>query len=344
MSTKEAYAKYNELIKDGSTHIAERYAKRVYDNLKSKKTTSKSRTAATKNYGSILLINRKEEDALPILEESLTLYISQYGENAEELLDPLMDLGHANVKYMGKSKGKKYYDQALEIAMLGHGQQSELYAGLLFEIAQQRLINGVTPRDRKKSLKQLKESHKIYAAVVGNDHYLTARTSYRIGEIYKVTGKKESAASYLESAAASFDKHMPNSMLAQKSHTMLVSILEDIGRTDDATEHCQAVGRIKAANKEEYDPNDITPLKIIRPRYPRSAQVRGIQGTATISLTVTSEGRTSDIKILNSKGHKDFGKESVKAAKKFRYAARSVNGEPVDTKDVLYLFRYNLSN
>ncbi len=267
-----------------------------------------------------------------------------YGPVSVEVIDLLVEIGHAKIKYFGRSRGKKHYNRAMEIIKANGGENSVAEATLLFEIAQRRMINGATRNDIRKAEKQYQTALNIYSEKLGDGHLLTAQTSYRLGELYKLTKKKDKATSYLQAAVTTFDNKIPTNKITQRTHTMLVGLLEDLGKSNEATAHCQAIGRIKAANKEDRDPNGFQPIKLSPPKYPSIAQKKGIQGDAILSLTVTKEGRTTDIKIVNVKGHKSFGRAALRAAKKFRYAARFVDGKSVDTKNVIYKFRFRFGN
>lgn len=341
---KEAYALYNKYRKMGgrSNFLAEPYAKRVYELLKNKPTSSKSRLAATFNYGSLLNLNRKEEIAEPILEESVTLYEAHYGPDHLELISPLIELGHAKIRFGKIHSDKGPYERALAIAEKNVGKDHVFYVKLSTEIIEYRLINQIRERKISTYIKRLKENRKVVEEKAGNDNFLVARINYRIGQLYELQKKNKAAKDHLALAVPIFDKTLPNDYLTRHVHASLVKLYELAGEKDKATEHCKAVGKIDSHNKDIKKGQDFLPLYVKTPVYPNAALSRNISGFANISFTVSKEGKPKDIKVLNVKGHDSFAAAATKAVKKFRYAVIHKNGKPIEHHDVIYKFTFNI--
>ena len=67
---------------------------------------------------------------------------------------------------------------------------------------------------------------------------------------------------------------------------------------------------------------DMIPIYIPEPRYPPRAQKTGKGGYAVVELTVTEIGSAADIKLVEEwPENYGFGRASVKAAEKLKYAA-----------------------
>ena len=92
---------------------------------------SKNIAGLTYNYGSALL-SRGYDSAnriQKVLSEALRLYESLYGENSLELVDLLLDLGHANNLSTNSTGVKRSsYSRALEILASNYGNSSLEYA------------------------------------------------------------------------------------------------------------------------------------------------------------------------------------------------------------------------
>jgi TonB family protein len=71
------------------------------------------------------------------------------------------------------------------------------------------------------------------------------------------------------------------------------------------------------------------------PQYPRRALERGIQGSVTVKFTVTSTGDVKDIQITESEPKEIFDRAALSAVEKYKYQPRIVNGEPVESKDIV---------
>ncbi len=84
-------------------------------------------------------------------------------------------------------------------------------------------------------------------------------------------------------------------------------------------------------------PGDAEYLPIVKvlPVYPRRAQSRGIEGYVLLEFTVTKEGRTRDIRVIKSKPKSSiFHRAAIKAAEKFKYKPRTVDGKAIEVKGV----------
>ncbi len=84
------------------------------------------------------------------------------------------------------------------------------------------------------------------------------------------------------------------------------------------------------------------PIVKVAPIYPRRAQTRGITGYCIVEYTVTSTGAIRDPRPVDCQPSGVFEKASVKAATKFKYKPRVVDGEPIEVPGVQNKFTYEL--
>lgn len=86
------------------------------------------------------------------------------------------------------------------------------------------------------------------------------------------------------------------------------------------------------------------PIVKVAPIYPRRAQSRGITGYCTVQYTVTKAGTTRDIMPVEGECQPPgyFERASVKAAAKFKYKPRVVDGEPIEVPGIQNRFTYEL--
>ena len=84
------------------------------------------------------------------------------------------------------------------------------------------------------------------------------------------------------------------------------------------------------------------PIVKVAPIYPRRAQTRGISGYCIVEYTVTKSGAISNPQAVDCVPSGVFEKASVKAAAKFKYKPRVVDGEPIEVAGVQNKFTYEL--
>jgi len=84
------------------------------------------------------------------------------------------------------------------------------------------------------------------------------------------------------------------------------------------------------------------PIVKVAPIYPRRAQTRGITGYCIVEYTVTKSGSIRDPQPVDCQPSGVFESASVKAALKFKYKPRVVDGEPIEVAGVQNKFTYEL--
>jgi protein TonB len=86
------------------------------------------------------------------------------------------------------------------------------------------------------------------------------------------------------------------------------------------------------------------PIVKIAPVYPQRALLKGIEGECVVMYTVTTNGSTRDVVVLEQMcTDKVFHKSSIAAAKKFKYKPRIIDGEAVEVHRVTNRFIYELA-
>ena len=91
---------------------------------------------------------------------------------------------------------------------------------------------------------------------------------------------------------------------------------------------------------------DYLPLVAIAPQYPTRAAQRGIQGWCLVSFTVDGLGNVVEesIVVVDAEPPNIFDSSSERAAARFKFQPRVVDGQGVEVAGVQYLFRYELED
>ncbi|WP_262694235.1 energy transducer TonB [Kordiimonas aquimaris] len=91
---------------------------------------------------------------------------------------------------------------------------------------------------------------------------------------------------------------------------------------------------------------DYLPLVRVQPQYPRRAAERGIEGYAIVELTVAEDGTVprDSIVVIEAEPKGYFEREAIKAAAKFKYKPKVVNGKGQEVTGVRYRFSFNLQD
>ena len=109
-----------------------------------------------------------------------------------------------------------------------------------------------------------------------------------------------------------------------EAQTMLVST----GKVDIGI-NLNASGFGLAPSDGEY-----LPIVKVQPIYPRRALSRGIEGYVIVEFTVTAQGSTRDVRVVESKPPGMFDRAAVRAAARFKYKPRVEDGVPLEVTGV----------
>ncbi|HHJ34308.1 MAG TPA: energy transducer TonB [Gammaproteobacteria bacterium] len=88
---------------------------------------------------------------------------------------------------------------------------------------------------------------------------------------------------------------------------------------------------------------DYLPIVKVAPVYPQRALSRGIEGFVVVEFTVTKLGTVKDVKVIDSDPKTTmFHRSATRAALKFKYKPRVVNGEAVEVPGVRNIITFKL--
>lgn len=75
--------------------------------------------------------------------------------------------------------------------------------------------------------------------------------------------------------------------------------------------------------------NEVVAVYTTKPKYPRAASRRGLEGVVTVSFTITATGTVTNPRVVKSTRKNIFDKAALKAIAKWKFKPRLVNGKAV---------------
>ncbi len=267
--------------------------------------------ALTYNYGMALKPFNKEK-AYDVLNNSVALYGAIYGKSSLAVLDILVDSGRAL--------------KARFIAGKHFGKNSVEYASVLLKLATSDMMK------LKDILKCARLAHKIFLKEEGVASFNTAAASFQVGKVKFFEKKYKSAIPYLLGA-------IEHPSIAIYAHGWLVQAYGHTNQDDLASYHAEQLGRVREGKEENF-----VPVFTPSPNYPIEASRSRKEGYAIVELTVSKQGRVTDIVLIEERPNSyDFGVEAVKAAESLLYAPRFVDGEAQEVPGVLYKYTFTMA-
>ncbi len=119
--------------------------------------------------------------------------------------------------------------------------------------------------------------------------------------------------------------------------------MQDIQMTDTAVNMAAPINANVeiGMNGASAQDGEFLPIVKVQPMYPNRAASRGIEGYCTVRYTVTATGTTRDPEVIDCP-NSVFASASKKAAMKFKYKPRVVDGKAVEVPGVRNKFTYQL--
>ena len=85
------------------------------------------------------------------------------------------------------------------------------------------------------------------------------------------------------------------------------------------------------------DTQDARLVQHVAAEYPPDAARKGIEGSVDVSFTVTSQGKVTDVLVLDAEPSEIFNRSAVAAVRRWKYDPKTIDGVPVESHQQLRL-------
>ncbi len=323
----QSYERYTVVMQEGNHAEAAEYAGLAYQQaLPVLGDQSEELIQLHLNYGQALLYAQKKVAAKEQLSVALRRAQNRYGKESAATIEPLLMLGSAKSEWGVNLPGE--FRRAERIAKESYVNAPAKMAGLRSLIGQQYANIG-NPRQ---AISYLQKAQQAYRQLHGETHPLVGRAAFWIGKAELALGNKESAREQFLVTTESDPRSAP------LAHAFLVRVFGELGQSDRATKHCQAIGASRPFNPNQEQ----VPLYIVPPEYPSSAQRRGQEGEVVVSYTLDEGGFVKDAEVIKTSGAKRFNTAALDALQKWRFAPRYEEGVAVATPGLRHRITFEL--
>jgi TonB family protein len=331
-----AYNAYQELVAQDRPADALPFAERAYVLGQQVYGPDDRNTAALAiNYGKCLVSTGEWERARTMIQSAVEIYEGKYDKDAPELIDSLMELGHASAEYAGSAQQQRIYARALQIAAANDGDESLLYARLSLEAGSRILLLSSTDN----GLPYMKKALAIFEKSPEANRDWIARAEFTIGKHYLSAGRLRNAEEHFLKALQAFeDQERPADKLQLSTHAFLVEVYERQKQRDAATRHCLAIGRMVPFSPTQ----EPEPLFRRYPEYPQRDLRRGNEGWVQVGFVLDDSGMVRNPTVIDSTVSEGMNRAALDAIKDWRYAPRFENGSPVTTTGVQTIIKFQI--
>ena len=326
---KAAQACYSDSISSGDIQNKVQCAKKSLDlGYELFGPEHKNTAALSYNYALALGQSGALKPSSDELHKAVELYADIYGPKSEELAWVLMDLAEVESQ-LNPNQAYQFYHKAIKI----FGSLKELdnlaYANVLIKASSLRYIDR---NDLKKAIKYAELAAEIYVSALGENSSSACLAFFNIGKL-RLSDKK------YKKAIEAFERSLADPSLANYAHAFLVEAYTKINKPSLVQKHLNALAVVGDIQQQ-----DLLPVYSSIPKYPRTAQQKGIEGYAIIEVIVTKQGGVrAPVLVEEWPEGLGFGKSGLMAAKKLKYAPMIIDGKAVEVPGVLYKYNFKMA-
>ena len=174
--------------------------------------------------------------------------------------------------------------------------------------------------------------------LIHNDIKLDEKVSRKIADIYM--GKTE-----IETQIHERKPEKPKQAEQQPPELQPQDLQDKLVSTDAVNVNPSLNANLSFANGPGLAASDgeYLPMVKVQAQYPRRALSRGVEGYCIVMYTVTKTGSTKDHQAIDCVPQGLFERASLKAATKFKYKPRVVDGQAIEVPGVKNKFTYRLA-
>ena len=304
------------------------------------------------DYAYALIKSGYIDEGREMLERSIDALIKSSGKNSPQLISAYLAMASAYSGLGKESQQLKWYKRALGLADRNFGKNSIDYANVAFQTGLRVYEESQSPIGEK----YLKQALAIYETELGIASKEAGITHYQLGRLAFFRRDSRDVVRHLLKSLNAFEGDTAAAQEQRlKIHAMLVQAYEALDESDNATEHCIAIGRENQLAPDQ----DFVPLFTLKPQYPHTQWRNGVEGQVVLSFTVDESGFVRNPQVVEAisaptgrrsfrssfrdpEEHTSFESAALAALERYRFAPRFVDGVAVPSDDVTIRMEFTL--
>lgn len=283
------------------------------------------------NYATLLNDARQYKKAKKVLNGKLEIMEEAYGNDGGDLVSLLIELGRAHLDLSDPATGIGYFERA---SLILDNNENVLIKGLRnFDIVSILLKRRANVHARP----FVQVSHAAYKQVLQSNDIRLGLAAYHMAMFAIRDSHHEDAVDYLNESLNAFESDDGKvGDLERTVRTLLVDILERSDKSEDATEHCLALGE-----KQEWRSLPKL-LYMVPPTLDKSLAKEAPTGRVILNFTVNEQGFVRSPRVSSSTAP-GLNDAALAVIGQFRYAPRFEGGVAVATSNVNFIINYDFA-
>ncbi len=269
-------------------------------------------------------------NAVLAAEEGVRIVEAIGGANDPALAPLLYELGNAHVESDQFDEAVEELERALST---GKEISQEMLGDTHFALAKAYGGRGNMFAMRQ----QASAAKRAYEKAFGPDSYQVGMALVQLGVAAQQEKKYPRALRYYEDAQEIFNQTLsPEHPLVRSLLGNMTKLAAVAGKSKSALTYAE---QLNAANQGE---DRARLIKAVAPEYPQSAARKGTEGWVMLEFTITTEGNTQNVRVVESEPVGTFDKSALKSVKKWKFAPKLTDGVPVERHGYQQLIYYEL--
>lgn len=191
----------------------------------------------------------------------------------------------------------------------------------------------------RKTLNILKDTREDILEKHGDENIGAIELGFLLGKFYSAMEKDNKAIGYMQDVLNAFENTDYTHPYELGAHAQLVQLLEKKGRSEEATKHCIAIGKMTPWSTD----TDPIPLYREAPKFPANMARMKKDDAVVLEFIISETGFVTESKVIESK-HKEFAEVAMEALSNFRYAPKVVDNKAVASEPKRIQFDFYLDN
>ena len=330
-SFKDIYQQYKSSLEQNDQEKTLKLAERALElGRKAFEPGSENLLSLQFNLATAMFENKSGSEAYRLMAEVLDGFEAVKGKESIEYFEALTNRlrfgskDYFNLKRRERKNLKNLAQEAIELSETLSEKHPSHAPIFHYEVAKLMGNTGVFDAIPTTAEQYVTKAYEVNQSLLSDIDVKTVELAFILASIKEARNKNRAATELYENVVQSLTETLKVSHPYElAARARLVNLYEKLDESNQATEHCVAIGQMTPWN-DEIEP---LPLYRLSPKYPQSKARALRNGLVRMTFTIDEMGFVRDAVVTKSEGGSAFAHEAKKALEKWRYAPKFEHGK-----------------